>query len=166
MGCVLSGEEIRELIEEKGLIKSYIDLDTQIQPNGFDCTLRSVYRIRGVGKIDFSNRERVIPEIEEMEFEEDWIFLDGGVYRARLNEIIDLPKDVMAIGRPRSSVIRCGANVLTAVWDAGYRGRSEVGIVVYNGLWLKRNARIIQLVFMKLSKESEGYTGTYQNEGC
>ncbi len=165
MGCVLSGEEIRKLVKERGLIKSYIDLDTQIQPNGFDCTLRSIYRIRGTGKIDFSNRERVLPEAEEMEFEDDWIFLDKGVYRARLNEVVDLPKDMMAIGRPRSSLIRCGANVLTAVWDAGYRGRSEVGIVVYSGLWLKRNARIVQLVFMRLDRESEGYAGAYQNEG-
>ncbi len=165
MGSVLSKEDIRRLIVEKKLVENYINLEKQLQPNGFDCTLRAVYRIKGVGKIDFDNSEREIPPVEELEFENDWVYLDRGVYRARINEVVNLPKDLMAFARPRSSLIRCGANILTAVWDAGYRGRSEVGIVVYNGLWLKKNARIVQLVFIKLSGESEGYSGIYQNEG-
>ncbi len=164
-GCVLSGDEVRKLVVEEKLIENYIDLDKQVQPNGFDCTLKAVYRIKGVGKIDFDNTERVLPEVEELKFDGDWVFLDRGVYRARINEIVNLPRNLMAFARPRSSLIRCGANVLTAVWDAGYRGRSEVGIVVYNGLWLKKNARIVQLVFIRLSGESEGYSGIYQNEG-
>ncbi len=163
---VLSEEEIRRLILEEKLVDGYIDLDTQLQPNGFDCTLRSVYRVKGVGKIDFDNSERVLPEVEELEFDGDWVFLERGVYRARINEVVNLPRDLMAFARPRSSLIRCGANVLTAVWDAGYRGRSEVGVVVYGeGLWLKRNARIVQLVFIRMSGESSGYSGVYQNEG-
>ncbi len=165
MGSVLSKEDIRRLIVEKKLVENYINLEKQLQPNGFDCTLGAVYRIKGVGKIDFDNSEREIPPVEELEFENDWVYLDRGVYRARINEVVNLPKDLMAFARPRSSLIRCGANILTAVWDAGYRGRSEVGIVVYNGLWLKKNARIVQLVFIKLSGESEGYSGIYQNEG-
>ncbi len=165
MGSVLSKEDIRRLIVEKKLVENYINLEKQLQPNGFDCTLRAVYRIKGVGKIDFDNSEREIPPVEELEFENDWVYLDRGVYRARINEVVNLPKDLMAFARPRSSLIRCGANILTAVWDAGYSGRSEVGIVVYNGLWLKKNARIVQLVFIKLSGESEGYSGIYQNEG-
>jgi len=71
----------------------------------------------------------------------------------------------MAFGKARSSLIRAGANIATAVWDAGYRGRSEVGLIVYNeGIWLKRNARIMQLVFIKLSGETKPYSGSYQHE--
>jgi len=88
------------------------------------------------------------------------------VYRAYLNEIVKLSNDIMAIARPRSTLVRCGVNVLTAVWDAGYEGRSEVGIVVYNdaGIWLSRNARIVQLVFVKLTSKTEGYRGIYRGE--
>lgn len=166
MPGVLNEEEIRRLIVEKKLVERYIDLEKQLQPNGFDCTLSQVYRVRGTGKIDFDNSERVLPDVEELNFEGDWVFLERGFYRARINEIVNLPRNIMAIARPRSSVIRCGANVLTAVWDSGYRGRSEVGIVVYSdGLWLKRNARIVQLVFFRMCGESTGYSGIYQNEG-
>ncbi len=163
---VLSKDEIRRLIKEKSLISDYVDLETQLQPNGFDCTLRKVARIKGHGRLDFDNSERVIPDTEEVEFSDDWVFLEKGYYRAYINEVVRIPEDMMALARPRSSLIRAGANILTAVWDAGYIGRSEVGLVVYNedGIWLKRNARIVQLVFFRLDSETEGYSGIYRGE--
>ncbi|WP_456371279.1 deoxyuridine 5'-triphosphate nucleotidohydrolase [Geoglobus sp.] len=163
---VLSKHEIRKLIDEEGLISDYVDLETQLQPNGFDCTLRRVARLKGHGRIDFDNREREIPETDDVDFQGDWVFLEKGYYRAYLNEVVKLPRDIMALARPRSSMVRAGANVLTAVWDAGYFGRSEVGLVVYNenGIWLRRNARIVQLVFFRLENETEEYSGIYRGE--
>jgi len=72
----------------------------------------------------------------------------------------------MALARPRSSLLRCGVTVDTAVWDAGYSGRSQSLMVVYNplGFRLQRNARIVQLVFLRLTRETEGYRGAYQGE--
>ncbi len=162
---MLCKEDIRKLILEKKLIENYIDLEKQLQPNGFDCTLHSIYSLSGEGKIDFDNKERVLPKVKELEFKNDWIYLEKGFYKARINEVINLPNDIAALARPRSTMIRCGVNVLTAVWDAGYRGRSEVGLAVYKDVWIKKNARIVQLVFFRLSGESEGYKGIYQNEG-
>ncbi len=163
--AVLSSKEIRRRILEEGLIRDYIDLETQLQPNGFDCTLRAVAKLKGCGRIDFDNSKRQLPETEEIEFSK-WVYLPKGVYRAYLNEIVSLGKDLMALARPRSTLVRAGANVLTAVWDAGYTGRSEVGLVVHNeaGIWLSRNARIVQLVFIKLTSETEGYKGIYAGE--
>ena len=166
MVVVLTKEDIRRKIIEDKLIEGFIDLETQLQPNGFDCTLNKIYRIIESGKIDFDNKERVIPNVEEVEFENNWVFLPEGVYRARINEIINLSDNLMAIGRPRSSLVRAGVNILTAVWDAGYKGRSEVGVVIYNrkGVWFKKNARIMQLVFLKLSKKTELYSGKFYGE--
>jgi dUTP pyrophosphatase len=72
----------------------------------------------------------------------------------------------MALARPRSSLLRCGVTVNTAVWDAGYSGRSQSLMVVYNshGFRLQRNARLVQLVFLRLTEETEGYHGAYQRE--
>ncbi len=163
IGSVLSGEQIRSRILYDKLVEDYIDLDVQIQPNGFDCTLRSVFRLKGVGRVGFKEKE--IPKVEEIPFEDDWLFLRRGFYKVILNERINMPNDLMALARPRSTLIRCGANVLTAVWDAGYSGRSEVGLVVYNdGIWLEKNARIVQLVFIKLAERTKPYSGSYQFE--
>jgi len=163
---ILTKDEIRRLIVEEKLVEDYIDLETQLQPNGIDLTLRKVARIREAGKIDFDNSERKIPQVEEIDFVNDWVYLPQGVYRAYLNEVVRLRSDLMALARPRSSLVRCGVNVLTAVWDAGYEGRSEVAIAVHNenGVWLKRNARIVQLIFIRLSGETEGYSGIFKGE--
>ncbi|RLI85314.1 MAG: tRNA (N6-threonylcarbamoyladenosine(37)-N6)-methyltransferase TrmO [Archaeoglobales archaeon] len=162
VGFVLSGDQIRKRIEYDRLIEGYIDLDVQIQPNGFDCTLMKVSRLKGFGKIEFQSKE--LPEVEEVPFDGDWVFLSRGFYRAYLNERINMPNDLIAIARPRSTLVRCGVDVLTAVWDAGYVGRSEVGLVVHNDVWLRRNARIVQLIFLKLSERTKPYSGSYQFE--
>lgn len=163
---ILTQKEVEEKINEEELLSSYIDLKKQLQPNGFDCTLKAVEKLSEAAKIDFSNKERELPEGEPIGFEGEWIFLEEGAYRAYLNEVVKLDNSTMAIGRPRSTLARAGVGLITAVWDAGYNGRSVVGLVVHNegGVWLKRNARIMQLIFLKLAEETQGYNGVYQRE--
>ena len=166
--AALSGNEIRKLIRRQPpLVEGYIDLEVQVQANGFDLTLRDVAVIQSAGRIAADNRQRVISDISPLVFDAlGNIDLVPGTYLITYNEIVHLPKNVMALGRPRSSLLRCGVTVGTAVWDAGYEGRSQSLLVVYNarGIQLQKNARITQLVFMELSGESEGYDGAYQGE--
>jgi dUTP pyrophosphatase len=77
-----------------------------------------------------------------------------------------MPSDIMALGRPRSSLLRCGVDIGTAVWDAGYSGRSQSLLTVHNpaGFRVQRNARVMQLVFFRLNTETPGYNGKYQRE--
>jgi dUTP pyrophosphatase len=165
---VLSGGDIRRLIARKPpLIEGWLDLDAQAQPNGFDLTLRDVAAVTSAGRITVDNRRRQVSELAPLSFGEgDEMELAAGLYIVTYNEVVRLPKNIMALGRPRSSLLRCGVSVGTAVWDAGYEGRSQSLLIVHNpaGFRVQRNARITQLVFFKLTGESEGYQGTYQGE--
>jgi dUTP pyrophosphatase len=89
-----------------------------------------------------------------------------GSYIITYNEIVHIPTNLMALARPRSSLLRCGVNIGTAVWDAGYSGRSQSLMLVYNskGFRVQKDARVAQLVFMTLTAETESYAGKYQNE--
>jgi dUTP pyrophosphatase len=83
------------------------------------------------------------------------------------NEIVNIPADAFAMGRTRSSLLRSGASVKTALWDSGYSGRSGSLMVVNNraGIHLQKNARIMQLVFFGLDEPAEmTYSGLYQDE--
>jgi dUTP pyrophosphatase len=166
--AVLSGKDIRRLIEkEQPLVEGWLDLDVQVQANGFDLTLRDVTTIAAAGQISATNQERVVSVLSPLAFDASgYLSLDPGSYIITYNEIVHLPKDVMALGRPRSSLLRCGVGVGTAVWDAGYEGRSQSLLVVHNphGFRVQRNARITQLVFFTLTEESDGYQGIYQGE--
>jgi dUTP pyrophosphatase len=166
---VLSGEQIRDRIEgDPPLVADFVDLEAQIQPNGFDLTLAEVHRYLGGGTVARENAGRVLPQLESVEPDASGFFvLSPGVYHVVYNEIVDLPIDLMALGRPRSSLNRSGVTIHTAVWDAGYHGRSTSMLFVANpfGFRIETGARLLQLVFLGLSRAAgEGYRGAYQGE--
>ena len=153
------------------LLESCPDLQSQLQPNGIDITIHSVARCSagsGPGAIGILNADRVLPDPTVIDFDPDgWTLLPPGEYVVTFNEIVNLPRWLMALGRPRSSLLRMGIALHTAVWDAGYSGRSQALLVVHHadGLRLQRDARIAQLVFFPLSEPvPRGYNGRYQRE--
>ena len=159
---ILTGSEAR------GLVESMIDPETQTQMCGVELTLQKIERFLTAGTVAFDNKERKLPETELVNFDEmGWIELTVGAYLVTFNEIVNIPKDVAAMARARSTLLRCGATLETALWDPGYRGRSQSLLVVYNprGLKLKKNARLMQLAFLRLENEAEKlYSGKYQGE--
>ena len=123
--------------------------------------------LQSPGKIAVIDSQRLVSDLARLVFDGlDFIDLMPGAYIITYNEIIHLPKNVMALASPRSSLLRCGVTVNTAVWDAGYSGRSQSLMVIYNpqGFRLQRNSRIVQLIFLRLTTETEGYQGAYQGE--
>lgn len=165
----LSREQLHAMIvSERPLITEMQDIENQIQPNGVDLTLREVARHVGQGAIGVKSADRVLPELQPLEFDaEGWLTLEPGIYHIVYNEIVDIPENLMALGRPRSSLARCGVHIVTAVWDAGYNGRSTSLLEVINpaGFRVQKDARVMQLVFFGMSEATaEGYRGRYQGE--
>jgi dUTP pyrophosphatase len=170
---MLNREEIKRLIEKAKLVTGYIDLDRQLTPNGFDLTVAKIYEFVGAGDIDFSNKERRLPETKELPPEKlspkdkfGWWRLKNGVYKILTNETVNLQNDMIGIAFSRSSLLRMGAFAQNGVWDAGFSGKSEFVLVVSNpqGINLKENARIVQLLFTKITETEEGYNGVYQDK--
>lgn len=153
------------------LVEQYLDLDSQLQPNGFDITVRSVstYAASTVaGRIGTSDSDRILPDAADLPFGNGgWLHLDPGSYLITFNETVNLPRHIMALARPRSSLLRSGVAIHTAVWDAGYSGRSQALMTVHHpqGFTIQQHARVAQLVFMYLDAEDpQGYAGRYQHE--
>jgi dUTP pyrophosphatase len=167
MGSVLSAVRIREYQKNTPpLVEGLLDADLQIQPNGVDLSLHSVQAFQSAGQLDFDNSERILPQLVPLEFTNGWIELPKGEYLITYNEIVHLPVELMALGRPRSSLLRMAVSVGTAVWDAGYNGRSQSLLVVYHpqGVKLALNARMLQLVFFEVEGGTQAYKGFFQNE--
>ena len=169
-GNLLNREEIACLITgDRPLIENYVALESQLQPNGFDLSLRDVSVFETPGAIGSADADRVLADTDLLAYANGgWIDLAPGPYLVTFNEVVNLPLDIMALGRPRSSLLRSGVSLHTAVWDAGYRGRSQSLLTVHHpaGFRLQREARLAQLVFFRLSAPpSTGYEGRYQGEG-
>ncbi|UCE28408.1 MAG: deoxyuridine 5'-triphosphate nucleotidohydrolase [Candidatus Coatesbacteria bacterium] len=141
----------------------------QVQPNGVELTLASVSAFIGPpGRLGFDNADRRLPEYEEIPFDAGgWVRLEPGAYVVTYAETVRIHDDLFAIARPRSSLLRMGAAVYTALWDTGYYGQSRSLLSVMNpaGIELEKGARLIQLVFFKLgSRLEKGYEGKYRGE--
>ena len=132
--------------------------------------MQSIAKFDSLGILGISNKERILPDVEEISFDvEGYIHLNPGCYLIRLNETVSLPNSIMALARPRSSLLRSGVSIHNAVWDAGYSGQSQALMVVYNehGFKLSKNSRILQLVFMELGiATTTPYEGNYQGESA
>lgn len=168
-GAALDRETIAGLLRERPpLVEAYRDLSAQLQPNGFDLTLGVVEAFGSAGAMGVADADRRIARAAPLPFAADgWLHLPPGPYRITLNEVVSLPLDVMALGKPRSSLLRSGVAIHNAVWDAGYHGRSQALLVVYNpeGFTVARDARVLQLVFYRLERALlEGYQGRFQGE--
>jgi len=166
---ILNRQQLENRIK-KGLIQDYIDLETQLTPQGFDLTAGEIHRYRSSGSLDFSNSEREIPDTEKVEpvkrSEDDkygWWKLEPGAHKVVMNERVDIPDDLTAFAYPRSSLLRMGCSIENAVWDAGYTGTGSFMLVVENedGVEIKENARVNQIVFAEIDDLEEGYSGRY-----
>jgi dUTP pyrophosphatase len=159
---VLAGEEIRRLhvVASAGA--------EQVQPNGIDLSIDALWRFVDAGALGAASADRHLPDREELSFDaQGWLHLAPGTYGIRYAEWVEMPADCGGLCFPRSTLLRMGLHVPTAVWDAGYAGRGEGLLLVTNphGVRLQRGARVVQLVLFRLS-EAPGavYTGQYQHE--
>ena len=150
-----SGEAVAEHVEPVS--------EAQIQPNGVDLTLDSVLEPVGVGRIgregkEIAERDEVEPAGEPLTYR-----LEPGGYVARYVETVRIPADHVGFILPRSSLMRNGTMVNTAVWDAGYEGRGEGLLQVTRPIEIEAGARVAQLVLAH-ADASGTYDGSYQGE--
>ncbi len=165
---VLSREELRAAVAGDPPLVEGIDADVQIQANGIDLRVERIQRLTSPGLLGASDALREPAAREDLQSDKDgWWDLHRGAYVITYREKVNLPHDLMALARPRSTLLRSGVAIHAAVWDAGYSGRGEGLLSVLNarGWRLQRGARVLQLVFFRLSTATaEGYKGRYQNE--
>ena len=151
------------------LVEDVGELERQLQPNGIDVRIDRVFKLTSPALLGATDALREPAAREEIQPDRDgWWDLHQGSYVMVVKERVNLPVDVMALGRPRSTLLRSGVTIHTAVWDAGYNGRSEALLSVLNGrgFRVQRGARVLQLVFMRMEQAPKlGYGGKYQGEG-
>ena len=150
-------------------ISSLIDPKIQETVHGIDLTFKTILVATG-GKfqLDFDNELRLLPEMEH--FPIDWetygeITLPPNTSHVIIyNEFIKIPSGYCGLVLPRSSLLRGGATLYSALWDSGYEGRGTgVLHVGPTPLILLKNARIGQMIFLK-ADTTKKYEGVYNRE--
>ncbi len=149
--------------------ESLIEL-LRVDPSEVDCSglrlrLDKVFAFRGRGIVTKSGKS--LPEVEELQPSNGVFVLSPGSYKVRYMEYVRVPPNCLALAIPRSTLLRMGAVIYTAVWDPGYEGRGEGLLTVFNphGIEIERGAQIAQLVFVSLDRATKKiYRGFYFRE--
>jgi dUTP pyrophosphatase len=69
---VLSKNTLRNLIAAMPpLLKDFVNIEEQLQPNGFDITLREVAIPKTPGRIERDNSNRLISSLDLLRFDEN-----------------------------------------------------------------------------------------------
>ncbi|WP_259164971.1 deoxyuridine 5'-triphosphate nucleotidohydrolase [Methanococcus voltae] len=152
MGANISKEFFEELDEK------------QIQQCGIDLKVGSISKLKGTGCIDYSNKDRILPEyIKIFDSEKDeYIDLEPGIYIVKVADKMSIPENMAGFAYPRSTLIRMGATLYTAVHDPGYVGFPAYALHVINPLRIKKYARIAQVVFIATKDSNGTYEGIYK----
>jgi dCTP deaminase len=137
---VLSDQTILRLLDTGELSIDPLDIDSQIQPSSVDLTLAGH---------TIPLNERYAPKTDQ----EEVTFRPGEAYLGSTREHIDLPEDVCAMLKGRSSIGRKGVQIHTAGWiDAGFHGELTLEVVNFSKepQTFKRGTRFCQLVLLPL----------------
>src|SRR3989338_4893540 len=161
---LLADREIKDFVSRGILVKDMVDPKVQVQQCGVDLTVAKVFTLEGEGVLDFTNEKRKLPEYKEIKSTGEFWLLKPGTYNIAFNEKIILPRNIAGMLLPRSSALVCGVVQHTALWDPGYEGRSFFHIEISRPVKLYKNARLAQMIFLRLSGEASTYKGTYQGE--
>ena len=133
----------------------------QTQPNGVDLTVGAVFTQTSRGRIGRDGKH--VGDRTKLEPDDGWYQLEAGTYVVRYGEPVRIPTDHVGFVLPRSTLLRNGCTLDTAVWDAGYEGVGEGRLDVGHGIDIEAGARIGQLVLARADHEGT-YDGTYQGE--
>jgi deoxycytidine triphosphate deaminase len=158
-------------------LRGTIDNTVQLQVHGVDLTVGKIlYADPGLQEsyfiVDFDNSKRSLPTTIEVKqgfvLEAGkpmcWLLTRNTNFVIVYNEYVSIPEGYAGFILPRSTLLRGGATLHSALWDAGYSGRGtgllSVGPV---DLIVTPNARLGQLIFIKAGT-SRKYEGVYNRE--
>lgn len=121
--------------------------------------------VAGQGRRSGFKTEELCTYNNDKDSQENLIINPGEYYLVKTIEIVDIPMDVIADFRTRSTLFRAGLNLLTTVGSPGYKGELIFGLKNTGPMpvTLQMGARICQAIFYRLESEGTAYRG--QNQG-
>lgn len=139
-----------------------------VQQQGIDVRVDKIFRFNGHGRVPSVGKTQ-LPQMVEMEFEKgtnfpESVYLTPGYYEVELMEGFNIPTNCTLHFKTRSSMVRCGGEVVSGQFDAGFKtDKGGCFLVVHHGLRLEKHARIAQAIVFR-SNEAEAYNGQFQGD--
>jgi len=159
---VIGYDKILELIEKKKLIEN-VDMNN-VQPSGVDLRAKIIYRLKNGGYLGVKNRQTPNVDVVSDKTGDKIILEPNEFVLVETMEKVNMPKDLLALILPRSSLFRCGVSLHTAVVDPGFIGTLTFGMknLSDHPFELEIGSKIGQIVFEEVKGNDKLYNGKYQ----
>jgi deoxycytidine triphosphate deaminase len=159
---VIGYDKILELIEKKTLIEN-VDKNN-VQPSGVDLRVKTIYRLKNGGYLGVKNRQTPDIDIVSDKVGDKIILGPNEFVLVETMEKVNMPKDLLALILPRSSLFRCGVSLHTAVVDPGFIGTLTFGMknLSEHPFEIEIGSKIGQIVFEEVKGNDKLYNGKYQ----
>ena len=135
---ILGHSEIRKLLKSHKLISGLSERDLN-NPEGcvFDLQLDRLYKLKGGGFIGINERET--PDVVEIarynpKKKSKQTIKPGEYYLTKTVEEVNLPENISALFKPRSTTFRCGLIIRTGFANPGYCGPLYFGLYNAGGV--------------------------------
>jgi len=139
-------------------------LDAEMmQPNAVDLRAGRVFRrMAGTFTLDGDHKGH-LPETEILPDEKGFFNLKTGYYEVEFLQRVAMGMDEAGWVVVRSSLMRNGIKVYSALYDSGYVGKMVAGLEVPDGVVFRfpKGERIAQFVVCA-AQSLKGYNGSYQ----
>lgn len=144
-------------------------------PNGIDLRLGAVYQIHDPDlHYGLFEDAKMIPQhipIPKHPYTpngdiEGWYLLPRECYILEVDRKIKIDEHSAQLYRPRSTLLRCGVTLHTAVGDSGYNGSLSFLCINHTNrpFFLQEGVRFAQLIDFEVKENSLTYDGDYQND--
>ena len=152
-----------QLIEE-GIITNVTE-ECMGAPAGIDLQVESISRIVGMGFIPEHGKTQ-LPTYEPLAWGEDGcLILQPGMHEVIFKQGCNFPNNVIGKITHRSSVLRSGGNLTSAIFDSGFH-TDKMGsfMQVVIPLKIERGARLAQINCYRTEQPAELYNGQWQGD--
>lgn len=155
---MLNGKEI----VRRGIVTNVPE--ENIAQHGVDLNLIKVERVMGIGLIPVKGKT-ILPNYQEIIATNGIWRLNPGVYNITFDQGCKIPSDVMCLIRQRSSLLRCGGQLHSSVFDAGFETENMgTFMVLFHPIDIEVGARVAQM-YNHVSDEVENlYNGQFQKD--
>ncbi len=165
---ILGPKLLLELVKKKKLVENLSERElTNPEGAGFDLRLGEVYAITGKAFLGETHRET--PEIKLVEKYEEGknnkiIFKPGDFYLVKTIESFNLPENITANFKPRSTTFRSGLFLRTGNVAPGYSGPVTFGMKNEGSVTvtIEMGARFVHVQFDEVKGGGSLYRGQWQ----
>jgi deoxycytidine triphosphate deaminase len=166
---ILGHSELRKLVKSQKLVTGLSKRERE-NPEGcvFDLRLDKLFKLKGEAFLGIKEREA--PNVEEVasynpKKKTKHTIKQGEYYLTKTIEKVNLPEDIAALFKPRTTLFRSGLILRTGFGNPGYKGPLFFGLYNAGGVpaTIEMGARYVASYFVKVKgKPVHKYRGQWQ----